>query len=126
MNRFDHTSCEHLFELLPKGFLKMYWYRSAGCLFWCNGWICTDVVWLNWKSANSFKEFCILFSDLLLGFDRLYFLSCVFSLHYVSTLCNYGSRIGHYGSRMGIFCALLLFYGSRLCMYLILGIICCT
>ena len=122
MNRLDHTS----FELLLEGFFKIYWYGSAGCLLWCNRWICMDVVWLTWKSAYSFKEFWIQFFDLLLGFDNLDFLFCVFLLQYGSISCNYGCRIGYYGSRMGSFCVVLLFYGSRLCMYLFLWIICCT
>ena len=125
MNRFDHTSFKHLSDLLSKGFLKVHWYRPAGCLFWCNGWICMDVVWLTWKSACSFKEFWILFFDLLLSFDNLDFLSC---LHialwvYFVQLCIQNWLLW---ILMGIFCALLLFYRSWLCIYLFLGIIWCA
>ena len=118
MDRFDHSNCKHFINLLSEGLLKMYRYGPAGCLFWCNGQICMNMVWLTWKSAYAFKELWVLFLDLFLSLDNLDFLQCVFSM-------GYGFRAGYYGSRMwmDIIYALLLLCRSRLCMYLLLRII---
>ena len=72
MDKLDDSGSKHFLNLLLESLFEMNRYRSARCLFGCNGQIYMNMMWLTWESAYAFQrvlgtvpEFAPLFSQFL-------------------------------------------------------------